>query len=164
MTSAPRRAPPRRWSSASRTTAQALLTGMEWVDPAAAANPGQRHAQRRGRHQHHQPGRAVAADRDLEPEAGRRRDGRAVHVRRADLGPVRPAHRARPLKKGNYAIEEPATVRVLEAPTSDTYRSILGEWGYGSPLGPRELERAARLSRSPPTSTTTTTRPRPPGR
>ncbi len=43
-----------------------------------------------------------------------------------------------PLKKGHYAIEEPATVRVLEAPTSDTYRSILGEWGYGSPLGPRD--------------------------
>ncbi len=50
------------------------------------------HAQRPGRHQHHQPRRPMAADRDVEPEAGGRRDGRTVHVRDADLGPVRPAH------------------------------------------------------------------------
>ena len=50
-------------------------------------------------------------------------------------------------------------MRILEAPTSDTYRSMLGEWGYGSPLGPRDWSEPPDLPWSP-TRTTTTTPPR----
>ena len=38
-----------------------------------------------------------------------------------------------PVKKSVYYIEAPATVRALEAPATDAYRSILGEWGLDSP-------------------------------
>ena len=48
---------------------EALLTGMEWVDPVRQRS-GPADPQRPGRHQHHQPGRAMAADRDVGPETG----------------------------------------------------------------------------------------------
>ena len=44
-----------------------------------------------------------------------------------------------PTRKGTYQLERPAAIRVIEHPTDDTYRSILGEWGYASPMGPHDL-------------------------
>ncbi len=40
--------------------------------------------------------------------------------------------------KGGYAAEEPAVLRILETPTDDAYRSVLGEWGQTSRSGPFE--------------------------
>lgn len=44
-----------------------------------------------------------------------------------------------PARKGTYQVERPAALRVIEHPTDDRYRSILAEWGYASPAGPRDL-------------------------
>ncbi|MET0773251.1 MAG: hypothetical protein ABWZ82_09220 [Candidatus Limnocylindrales bacterium] len=44
-----------------------------------------------------------------------------------------------PVRKGTFQLELPAALRAIEHPTDDTYRSILGEWGNASALGPRDL-------------------------
>ena len=46
---------------------------------------------------------------------------------------------AGPKGKDEVAWEYPAEIRVLETPTSDTYRSIVGQWGYGVPSGIYEV-------------------------
>lgn len=44
-----------------------------------------------------------------------------------------------PPRQGAFQMERPAALRVIEHPTDDAYRSILGEWGDGSPMGPMDL-------------------------
>ena len=41
-------------------------------------------------------------------------------------------------KNAVEAWEQPATLRVIEAPSSDTYRSVAGQWGLGNRTGPFE--------------------------
>jgi len=115
---------------------QAQLTGMEWVDPVPSM-PDQRL-------------RSVDVAVSTTSPVGPWKTVGTWDLERADDGTVAPfafdaATWARfvqltgtPLKKGQYAIEQPATVRILEATTTESYRSILGEWGLASSLGPRE--------------------------
>jgi len=51
-----------------------------------------------------------------------------------------------PAREGTYQVERPAALRVIEHPTDDTYRSILGEWGDTSPMGPKDLLEPSALS------------------
>jgi hypothetical protein len=45
---------------------------------------------------------------------------------------------ARTPEPSRGVVELPAAIRLLEADASDTFRSVAGEWGYGSPAGPFE--------------------------
>jgi len=116
---------------------QALLTGLEWVDP-VPSDPKVRL-------------RTIDIAISTTSPVGPWQDiGTWDLGRSADDGAVQPFGFAQPTwarfirltgrtaKKNVYAVELPGTVRVVEAPTTDTYRSILGEWGLGSPVGPRE--------------------------
>jgi Mg-chelatase subunit ChlD len=51
--------------------------------------------------------------------------------------------------KDGYAAEEPSTLRILEASTSDAYRSVVGEWGQVSEAGPYEWSQPPDLSPTP---------------
>jgi hypothetical protein len=43
-----------------------------------------------------------------------------------------------PARKGTYQLERPAALRVIEHATDEAYRSILGQWGEASSVGPRD--------------------------
>ena len=115
---------------------QALLTGMEWVDP-TDSNPAERM-------------RNVQVAISTTSPVGPWQAIGTWDLKRAGDGSVAPFSfdtptwarfvqlTGTPLKKGYYSIEEPATIRILEAPTSDAYRSILGEWGFNAPVGPHD--------------------------
>jgi len=123
---------------------QALLMGMEWVDP-VPSDPGIRN-------------RSVNVAISTTSPVGPWQDVGTWKLDRADDGTVVPFRFEDPtwarfvrltgtrVRKDTYSIELPATVRVLEMPTSDTYRSILGEWGPDEPRGPRDWLEPADLT------------------
>ena len=53
-------------------------------------------------------------------------------------GPASCASRERAIPKTGHGWEVPAVLRTMEVATSDSYRSVTGEWGQGSPRGPDE--------------------------
>ena len=115
---------------------QALLTSLEWVD-AVPSDPAVRI-------------RSVDIAISTTSPVGPWQETDTWKLERADDGTVVPYQfetptwarfvrlTGSPVRKGMYSIELPFSVRFLEMPTSETYRSILGEWGADDPRGPRE--------------------------
>ena len=85
----------------------------------------------------------LGAARHLVGPARRRRHGRPVHPRRADLGALFRFEASVPAK-ATEAVDLPTTLSVLEQPLADDPRSALGEWGLVGRDGPYEWARAAR--------------------
>ncbi len=115
----------------------AQVTELQWVDP-PGSTPGTRPAH-------------VALDVSVDSPTGPWRSTGTWSLDRAEDGSVAPFVLPVPTwarfirltpdapTDADSSWEMPSTLRVMERPTDDQYRSVLGEWGMGSPLGIHEL-------------------------
>jgi hypothetical protein len=127
----------------------ARITSMEWTDP-GATDPALRFERLDV---------AISEDGPLGPY----REVGAWELERAADGSVTPfvldaptwarfvRFTTEPTSKTARSIELPAALRILEAPTDEGYRSILGQWGLGERAGPLEAssELAAGIADDP---------------
>ena len=114
----------------------ALLSELQWVDP-AGSDPSARL-------------KRVHVDISTGSPLGPWQAVGTWRLARAADGTVAPFPFATPtwtrfvrftgtaIPKAGHGWEAPAVLRAMEVPTSDTYRSVIGEWGQGSPRGPHE--------------------------
>ena len=124
------------WAVGFADARAAQVTELQWVDPVPSTD-GQRFA-------------AVEVEASLEGAAGPWRPLGTWTLERAGDGTVAPFVLPEPAwarylrftgqgpRKETSFWDPPATIRVLEHPTDGGYRSILGEWGAGEPVGPHE--------------------------
>jgi len=124
------------WAVGFTNARAAQVTELQWLDPVPSTD-GQRFA-------------AVEVEASLEGAAGPWRPLGTWMLERAEDGTVAPFLTAQPEwarylrftgqgpRKGTLYWDPPATIRVLERAADDGYRSILGEWGAGQPVGPYE--------------------------
>ncbi len=116
------------------------LTGLQWVDP-----PGSDPSSRSKR---------VRVDISTAGPLGPWQPFGTWRLSRARDGSVAPFEfpgptwarfvrfTADPVPTTGYRWEVPAILRAQEVPTSDHYRSVIGEWGEGNPNGPFEWSTA----------------------
>lgn len=124
------------WAVGFRDGRAAQVERIEWLDPLPSM-PGARLEQ-------------VALEMSLEGPAGPWRPLGEWQLERGTDGSVPAFELAEPTwmrslrfsgrvpGEGSVALELPDKLGVIERPTGDGYRSILGEWGAASPAGPHE--------------------------
>jgi hypothetical protein len=124
------------WAIGFQDDRAAQLTGMEWVDPQPSTE-GQRFKE-------------VSVELSMEGPAGPWLPAGTWALDRAADGSVAPFTFPEPTwarsvkltgqgpRKEDSAWDPPSTIRILERATGSDYRSILGEWGSGEPVGPYE--------------------------
>lgn len=115
----------------------AQVTGLRWADP-AGSDPAARFT-------------TVEVEAALDTPLGPWHSLGTWHLERATDGTVSPFELPEPAWARFIRLstpgspdtfgywEQPASIGVLERPTDDVYRSIVGQWGQSSPRGIREL-------------------------